>query len=80
MDWIELRVTTTHEASDAVSEILISLIPYYLKTGGLFIASGIIRDRVDDILNVYRDAGFIPIDREYDGEWTAMVFEWQGSL
>jgi ribosomal protein L11 methyltransferase len=51
-----------------------------LKQNGLFITSGIIKERKEEVLNTYINKGFEHIDTEELGEWVAMVFKCQSSL
>lgn len=51
-----------------------------LKDDGLFITSGIIKERKEEVLNTYTRKGFEHIDTEELGEWVAMVFKCQSSL
>jgi len=51
-----------------------------LKKEGLFITSGIIKERKEEVINAYISRGFEHIDTEELGEWVAMVFKCQGSL
>ena len=45
----------------------------HLTPGGLFISSGIIRDREQDVLDALGAAGFTVEKTEYKGEWVAIV-------
>lgn len=51
-----------------------------LKKDGLFITSGIIKERKQEVYDEYTSKGFKLIDTEELGEWVAMVFKCQGSL
>lgn len=51
------------------------LIPHYLKPGGLFVTSGIIKERKEDVLKAYEKQGFICLDTDTKGEWVAMVLK-----
>ncbi len=44
-----------------------------LKPGGVFICSGIIRERADDVLEALAAVGYTPLDRTDKGEWTAFA-------
>lgn len=52
----------------------------YLKNGGIIIASGIIKERGDDVLEAYGALGFVKEALLEMGEWVAVVFRWRGSL
>lgn len=48
-------------------------IPALLKKGGIFISSGIITERVDEVAHEYEEYGLKVIDIRYMGEWSAIV-------
>ena len=52
---------------------LASVVPDYLVPGGLFISSGIMEDRSQDVQDALLAAGFEILEVEYMGEWTAIV-------
>ena len=52
---------------------LASVVPDYLVPGGLFISSGIMEDRSEDVQAALLSAGFEILEVEYMGEWTAIV-------
>ncbi len=69
--------------ANIIADVLIGfaeLIPKYLKEGGLLIASGIIRERKDDVLKAYTALGFRLESIDEMGEWVAIVFKCPGSL
>ena len=45
----------------------------YLREGGVFICSGIAVNRLEDVLEALRDAGFAVLDAETKGEWSAVA-------
>lgn len=45
----------------------------YLKEDGLFLCSGIINDRVEDVLEALSRNGFTVVDKKQDGEWWAIL-------
>lgn len=51
-----------------------------LKRGGLFLTSGIIKDRKEEVESHYGEAGFELLEILEDKEWVAMAFKWQDSL
>jgi len=59
---------------------LSSLIPYYLKKNSLFITSGIIKERKQDVIEACSQNGMSCIDTIEMGEWVAMVFKCQDTL
>lgn len=56
------------------------LIPYYLKSGGYFITSGIIKERKNEVVDTYLRMGFLCEQIQEMGEWVAIVFKCQDSL
>lgn len=57
-----------------------SKVSSFLKPEGIFIASGIIRERKDEVLEAYSKAGFKCEQIEELGEWVAIVFRCLDSL
>jgi len=69
--------------ANIIADVIVGLanhLPSYLKQGGLFITSGIIRERRQDVVDAYNRAGFVLADEREMGEWVAMVFKWENSL
>ncbi|MDF2986725.1 MAG: ribosomal protein methyltransferase [Eubacterium sp.] len=59
---------------------LSSLIPYYLKKNSLFITSGIIKERKQDVVDACAKSGMSCIETLEMGEWVAMVFKCPDTL
>ena len=59
---------------------LAGTVPAYVRDGGLFIASGIIKERRNQIIEAYTEKGFKLVDSSELGEWVAVVFKCQDSL
>jgi ribosomal protein L11 methyltransferase len=59
---------------------LSSIIPSYLKDGGVLLTSGIIRERKDDVISTYTGLGFQFLNILEMGEWVAIVFKCPDSL
>ncbi|HHW47177.1 MAG TPA: 50S ribosomal protein L11 methyltransferase [Clostridiaceae bacterium] len=59
---------------------MVNVLPYYLKAGGHFIASGIIKERAEEVREVYCNRGFDIVEKMEKGEWVAMVFRCRSSL
>lgn len=59
---------------------LSSLIPYYLKKNSLFVTSGIIKERKQDVIDACKKNGMSCIDNLEMGEWVAMVFRCPDTL
>ncbi len=51
-----------------------------LKPDGVFITSGIIKERKQQVIDEYQKRGFHLVELMEDGEWVAMVFKCQDSL
>jgi ribosomal protein L11 methyltransferase len=47
----------------------------FLKKGGIFISSGIIKDRSDEVMRKLRDEGFSILEVLFAGEWCAIAAE-----
>lgn len=62
--------------ANIVSSAIIDLFPYaaeLLEKGGYFIASGIIKDRLEEVRDAVKKAGFV-VDKTYSqGEWVVLV-------
>ncbi len=52
---------------------LASVVPAYLVPGGLFISTGIMADRAEDVREALRSAGFKVLETEAMGEWVSIV-------
>jgi len=62
--------------ANIIAGVIIRLAPdafAALKPGGLFIASGIIRDRADEVRQAFKNAGLEPVAEKEDDEWVALV-------
>ncbi len=59
---------------------LSSLIPYYLKKNSLFITSGIIKERKQDVVDACSKNGMSCMETLEMGEWVAMVFKCPDTL
>lgn len=69
--------------ANIIADVIINLADAVVnnaRKGGLFIASGIIKERKDDVVSAYLPKGFKLIEIKEDGEWVAVVFECPGSL
>ena len=62
--------------ANIIARIIIAALPSvaeHLKPGGLFIASGIIREKADQVAHELADRGFLVMERREAGEWVAFV-------
>lgn len=63
-------------AANIIADVIISLsndIPSYLKENGIFVASGIIRERYHEVKEKLIAEGFIIADELFMGEWVAVA-------
>jgi len=86
-DKIDVRCGDLLEAVDAgtradviianiIADVIIGLaapVKPFIREGGVFICSGIAVNRLDDVLDALRAAGYIPLDVETRGEWSAVA-------
>jgi ribosomal protein L11 methyltransferase len=66
--------------ANIIADVVIHLTEFignYLEKGGIFIASGIILDRLEDVVSAVKKAGLPLIHRETMGEWAVVVAEKQ---
>ncbi|HOP99691.1 MAG TPA: 50S ribosomal protein L11 methyltransferase [Acetivibrio clariflavus] len=69
--------------ANIIANVIIDIsdkISSYLKKDGIFITSGIIRERKDEVLETYASLGFKCLQIEELGEWVAIVFRCQDFL
>lgn len=62
--------------ANIIADVIISLckdIPKFLEKHGVFICSGIINDRLDDVNKAFMDNGFDILEIRQMGEWAAMA-------
>ncbi len=62
--------------ANIVADVIIALLPFarsIIKPDGVFITSGIIEDRCDDVERALSENGFEIKSREQDGEWVCMT-------
>lgn len=74
LEGVEVRadLVVANIIADAIV-LLSGAVSRHLKPGGLFISSGIIRDREPDVLAALSAAGFHLLKAERKGEWVALV-------
>lgn len=63
-------------AANIVADVIIGLTPKareYMKDGGVFITSGIIEDRVDDVKAALEQNGFTIVDIKQRKDWVSIV-------
>jgi ribosomal protein L11 methyltransferase len=62
--------------SNIVADIVIALAPFVaqnLKKDGIWISSGVIRDREQDVKQEFLEQGFELLEMKADGEWLAFL-------
>lgn len=62
--------------ANIIADVIIGLaapVKEFVKPGGVFICSGIAREREDETLNALREAGYVQLDVRHQGEWTAVA-------
>lgn len=63
--------------ANIVADVIIALcpqIPNYLKEDGVYITSGIITDRGDEVLSAYQELGMKLINQSQSGDWLALDY------
>lgn len=64
--------------ANIVADVIIGLAPKakeYMKKGGVFITSGIIEDRIDDVKNALRENGFEIVAVNQRKDWASIICE-----
>ncbi|HLR15448.1 MAG TPA: 50S ribosomal protein L11 methyltransferase [Bacillota bacterium] len=76
----DLLTNVHHQVDVVVSNILAEVImkvtpnvKKVLKTSGIFIASGIIDSKLEDVINILQENGFTIVEIQYDGHWVSIV-------
>lgn len=67
-------------AVNIIADVIISLLPglvQKMEIAGHLVASGIIRQRVDEVIAAAVNAGLTVVAREQENEWVALVFRHQ---
>ena len=68
----EYDVVLANIVADAI-KLLSPAIPAFLKTGGLYVVSGIIDQRGDEVTACLQDCGFTVVERREHGGWVCIV-------
>lgn len=69
--------------ANIIADVIIGIsefVPRYLKDGGYFVASGIIKERKQSVTEAYARLGFEAEHIKEMGEWVAISFKCQGFL
>ena len=62
--------------ANILADVLVPLTPvilHQLKTGGIYITSGIIEDKEETVVNAVLDAGLEVLDVTHQGEWVSVT-------
>ena len=68
-------------AANIVADVIIALtkqVPDYIKDGGIFLCSGIITERKEDVLEALKAANFAVVDIEEKTSWVAIATRYEG--
>ena len=67
--------------ANIVADIIMALskqAPQYIKKGGIFISSGIIKQRLEEVYQALKENGFVVLDTKYKKDWVAIVSRYDG--
>lgn len=67
--------------ANIVADVIIALskqVPEYIKSGGIFITSGIIKEREQDVKEALQQNYFTVLDVKYKKDWVAIVSRYEG--
>lgn len=68
-------------AANIVADVIIALtkqVPAYIKDGGIFLCSGIITERKEDVLEALKAANFAVLDIKEKTSWVAIATKYEG--
>lgn len=68
-------------AANIVADVIIALtkqVPDYIKDGGIFLCSGIITERKEDVLEALKAANFAVLDIKEKTSWVAIATRYEG--
>lgn len=74
------EIIVANIVADVIIDITEKAIQLLEKTSGVYIVSGIIKDRAIDVKEKFKQCKLEIIDEKNDGEWVAMVAKCQDSL
>ncbi len=69
--------------ANIVADVIIALskiVPSFIKPGGIYITSGIITDRKDDVLECYQNSCFNILKIRKKGDWVSVVMQKKNDL
>lgn len=66
--------------ANIVADVIIALskkVPQYIKKDGLFITSGIIKDRMEEVSNALKENGFELLETKIKKDWVAIISQYK---
>ncbi|NJD04191.1 MAG: 50S ribosomal protein L11 methyltransferase [Ruminiclostridium sp.] len=69
--------------ANIIADVIVGIsseVSNHIRPDGFLITSGIIKERKDEVINVYSSQGFVLTEYMELGEWVAIVFKCQDSL
>lgn len=69
--------------ANIVADVIIALstqVPQYIKKGGIFISSGIIQQRLEEVYDALQKNGFVLLDTKLKKDWAAVVCRYEGKI
>ena len=64
--------------ANIVADVIIGIkdiVPEFLKDDGIFITSGIIEERLDDVVSAYKETSFKALGEEHQGGWASLIYK-----
>lgn len=62
--------------SNIFAEVIIGMlhdVKHHVKPGGIYIASGILKEKLQDVMDALKEEGFELLDDKTDGDWSAVA-------
>lgn len=69
--------------ANIIADVIISMkndLKVLLHENSIFIASGIIKEKLDDVVSEYKESGYDIIETKIDNEWAVMVCKLKGNV
>ena len=76
MDLVRVRNLIVANIIAEIITVLVDQVKDCLKKGGIFISSGIIKERESMVVEKLKSSGFAVKETIYDGEWVCIVAEY----
>lgn len=64
--------------ANIVADVIIGIrdiVPEFLRDGGIFITSGIIEERLNDVASAYKKSNLTLLSEEHQGGWVSLVYK-----